>query len=61
MPTIKNTQPIIRPSFKYDNQKVANKYVPIYKSERTGTGNYQIKRPAFLAEPIAPRKLPESW
>ena len=50
---------INRPSFKfkYKEQKIANEYVGNYVSKRTGTGNYNIRRPNFKAEVIRPRNL----
>ena len=48
---------INRPAFKYNLQKVANEQVPMYVSKRTGTGNYNIRRSNFKAEPIRPRNL----
>lgn len=48
---------INRPAFKYKEQKIPNAQVPIYVSKRTGTGNYNIRRSNFKAEPIKPRNL----
>ena len=48
---------INRPTFKYKEQKIANEYVGNYVSKRTGTGNYNIRRPNFKAEVIRPRNL----
>jgi hypothetical protein len=48
---------INRPAFKYKEQKIPNAQVPMYVTKRTGTGNYNIRRPNFKAEPIKPRNL----
>jgi len=48
---------INRPAFKYKEQKIPNAQVPMYVSKRTGTGNYNIRRSNFKAEPIKPRNL----
>jgi len=48
---------INRPSYKYKEQKIPNEQVPMYTSKRTGTGNYNIRRSNFKAEPIKPRNL----
>lgn len=48
---------INRPAFKYKEQKIPNEQVPMYVSKRTGTGNYNIRRSKFKAEPIRPRDL----
>jgi hypothetical protein len=48
---------INRPAFKYKEQKIPNAQVPMYNSKRTGTGNYNIRRSNFKAEPIKPRNL----
>ena len=48
---------INRPAFKYNQQKIPNESVPYYKSNRTGTGNYAIKRGNFKAAPIRARHL----
>ena len=52
-----NIHKINRPAFRYKEQKIPNAQVPMYKSKRTGTGNYNIRRPNFKAEPIKARNL----
>lgn len=48
---------ITRPAFKYKDQKIPNESVAMYKSKRTGTGNFAIRRSNFMAQPIRPRNV----
>ena len=52
-----NVFKINRPAFKYKDQKIPNDSVAMYKSKRTGTGNFAIKRSNFMSQPVRPRNV----